>query len=179
MALTLIGYRGSGKSSVGRVLASRLGWAFVDADEEIERRTGVSIASIFAEEGEDGFRRREAAVMEELLARERCVVAAGGGAVLSGRTRQLMAACGPVVYLRVSPTTAETRMKNDALSGQRRPALTGLPVREEIETLMTTREPLYRECATIAVEADARTVDEIIEEIFQSLPADLRPEEGR
>lgn len=176
MPLTLIGYRGSGKSSVGRVLAGRMGWDFVDADEEIERITGTSIARIFRNEGETGFRRREDAVMAQLLGRERWVIAAGGGAVLSERTRGALAASGPVVYLRISPETAEKRMQNDTLTAQRRPALTGLPLREEIATLMTVREPLYRECATLTLEANDCAIEEIAAEILTALPAEIRPE---
>lgn len=94
MTITLTGYRGTGKSSVAPLLADRLGWSWIDADAEIERRAGQSIRDIFAAGGEPEFRRQERAVMVDLLSRDRLVIASGGGAILNEQTRRDMRAAG-------------------------------------------------------------------------------------
>jgi shikimate kinase len=101
-ALFLVGMMGAGKTTVGRRLARRLGWAFVDADRELEARLGVPIATIFELEGEAGFRRRESALIDELTARGPMVLATGGGAVLDPANRAALHGRGRVVYLRAS-----------------------------------------------------------------------------
>jgi shikimate kinase len=171
MALTFIGVRGSGKSAVGAAVAARLGRPFADADAEIERRAGQTIREIFAAEGEAAFREIERQVMAELLDNGGLVIAAGGGAVLSVETREQMRRSGPVVYLRVTPETAERRITTCATTADRRPALTGLPLRAEIETVMAVREPLYRETATVVVDTEGLTVDEIAGVVCNALPA--------
>ncbi|MCA9014200.1 MAG: AAA family ATPase, partial [Planctomycetaceae bacterium] len=95
--ITLIGYRGSGKSSVAEPLAERLGFSWIDADDEIERVAGKSIATIFAEEGEPRFRQVEREVMQDLLGRDKLIIAAGGGAILNAETRREMREAGPVI----------------------------------------------------------------------------------
>lgn len=176
MTLTFIGYRGSGKSAVGSAVAERLGRPFVDTDLEIERREGRSIASIFTSDGEAYFRRIEEQIVGDCLADKDRILATGGGAVLSPRTRERLKASGPVVYLKVTPETAEKRIATDATTASRRPALTSLPSRVEIETLMSQREPFYRECASLIVDADEKTVAELVEMIIESLPQLRRPE---
>src|SRR4051812_17648318 len=101
--LFLIGYRGTGKSTVGPLLAAALGWEFADADDLIEAAAGRSVADIFAAEGEAGFRDREAAALAELCRGERRVVATGGGAVLRPANRELLAASGFVAWLTAPP----------------------------------------------------------------------------
>src|SRR5262245_40821231 len=99
-SIFLIGMMGAGKTTIGRALARRLGLEFADTDRELVERTGVSVATIFEIEGEEGFRRRESALLEELCARAGLVVATGGGAVLREANRELMRANGTVIYLR-------------------------------------------------------------------------------
>ncbi len=169
--ITFIGYRGSGKSAVGAVVARRLGWSFVDADVEIERRAGQTIREIFATEGEPAFRALEEDVLQELLTRPDTVIAAGGGAVLSAATRERMKAAGRVVFLNVSPEVAEQRIASDATTAERRPALTSLPAREEIERTMAARMPLYAECATITLDADEATICDLADAVLQAVPA--------
>src|SRR5579871_5566885 len=123
MVLSLIGYRGCGKSSVAPSLASRLGWEWIDADAVIEERAGCTIREIFARHGEPHFRELERKVMAELLGREGIVIAAGGGAVLDADTRRLLKAAGPVVWLRASVATLERRINQDVTTAARRPAL--------------------------------------------------------
>ncbi|HEX6986748.1 MAG TPA: shikimate kinase, partial [Planctomycetaceae bacterium] len=97
-------------------------------------------------------------------------------AVLSPETREAVRRSGPVVYLRVSPETAEQRIAGDATTAERRPALTGLPPRSEIEAVMAAREPLYRECATVTLDADDRPVDDLVRAVLNALPAGFRRE---
>ena len=167
--MTLIGYRGSGKSSVARALAERLGWQAVDADTEIERRAGMSIRQLFERHGEAEFRRIERDVMQELLKAEKLVIAAGGGAVLDPQTRRTMRKAGPVVWLQAPVDVLEARIAGDPTSLQRRPNLTSSGGRAEIERLLAEREPLYRECATMIIDTNGRTVEEIAEEIIERL----------
>ena len=107
----LVGYRGTGKTTIGRILAERLGWAFADVDDRIELVAGRSIKDIFATEGEPGFRDREAAALAELCARSGCVVATGGGAILREANRAVLRANGFVVWLTAAPETVWERLK--------------------------------------------------------------------
>ncbi|MBA3315661.1 MAG: shikimate kinase [Planctomycetaceae bacterium] len=176
MPIIFIGYRGSGKSAVGACVADRLGWRFVDADVEIERRAGRTIREIFAEQGESHFRDIERQVLAELLSESDLVIAAGGGAILSAETRERLKCAGPVIYLKVSPGVAEQRIASDVTTSERRPALMDLPRRAEIETTMAARALLYEECATITLDADAKTVSALADEVMRLLPAEYRRE---
>lgn len=167
--VTLIGYRGSGKSSVAKPLADRLRWRAVDADGEIERRAGKPIADIFAEDGESTFRELERQVMADLLGESQIVIAAGGGAVISEPTRRAIRDAGPVVWLQASVELLEQRILGDASSSQRRPNLTSEGGRAEIERLLAEREPLYRQSATLTVDTTGKTISDIVEEILDSL----------
>ncbi|AMV21872.1 shikimate kinase [Planctomyces sp. SH-PL14] len=172
MVITLIGYRGTGKSSVAPALAGRLGWTSIDADVEIEARAGCSIAEIFRTEGEPGFRSREREVLRELLGRPKLILAAGGGAILAPETRAAMREAGPVVWLEASVETILDRMNQDATTASRRPALTAeADPRAEILRLLAIRTPLYRETATLSVPTDGRPVHEIVEAILTTIPA--------
>jgi shikimate kinase len=146
----LIGYRGSGKTTVGRVLAQRLGWNFVDADALLEERRGKTIREIFAEAGEASFRETESQILRELSARAKTVIATGGGVVLRPENRELIKNRGFVAWLNADAVTLWARVQEDASTAARRPALTvgGLA---EVEQLLAVREPLYRECANVEV----------------------------
>ncbi len=174
MVITLIGYRGTGKSTLAAPLAGRLGWGWLDADVELERRAGRSIQDIFATDGEPEFRRLERELLSELLKRDQLVLAAGGGAVLNEATRADMKSAGPVIWLQASADTIERRLATDPTTGQRRPNLTSSGGRAEIERLLTMREPLYRECATITLDADIASADQLVEDVLQRLPATVR-----
>lgn len=163
--ILLIGYRGCGKTTVGRLLAQRLGWESIDSDDAVEAQAGKAIAAIFADEGEPAFRDLEERVVADLAGRERAVVSLGGGAVLREATRERLAAAGPVVWLTAPAEVLAQRIAADASSGDRRPSLTGLSGLEEVERVLAEREPIYQECATVAVEADGRTPKAIAEEI--------------
>lgn len=155
----LIGPRGSGKTTVGRALAARLGWAFADADDHIEAAAGATIAALFAAEGEAGFRDHESAALAELCGRADHVVATGGGAVLRPSNRDLLRASGFVVWLDVSPETAWARLQADPTTAARRPNLTAAGGLAEVRALITAREPLYRETAHLRLPADDPSPD--------------------
>lgn len=176
MTITLVGYRGTGKSTIAAALAERLGWTAIDADAEVEFRAGRSIKDIFAAEGEAGFRRRERAVLAELLQRDKSVIASGGGAVLDPDTRRDMIAAGPVVWLTASLETILLRLAADAATPGRRPPLTPHDAQTEIATLLALRMPYYREVATLTVATDARPPEDILAEVLAGLPT-LVPEE--
>jgi shikimate kinase len=160
MVITLIGYRGSGKSTVARALAEQLGWSWIDADAEIEQAAGRTIREIFAAEGEPGFRRREREVLTGLLSRDRLIVAAGGGAILNPDTRHDMQAAGPVIWLQASVPVLAKRIDDDPTTAERRPNLAGGGT-EEIARLLAEREPLYRDCASHSVYTDNLSATEI------------------
>lgn len=164
MIVTLIGYRGSGKSTVAPILARLLDCDWVDADVEIERQAGRTIREIFAAEGEPGFRRREFDVICELLKGDCLVLAAGGGAILNPETRQRMRRAGPVVWLEAPLETLAARIAGDQTTADRRPNLAG-GGREEIARMLSSREPMYRDCATVRIDATDRPPEELAAEI--------------
>ena len=168
MNVFLVGPMGSGKSAVGRQLAQRLGLEFIDSDEEIEARTGVDISYIFEREGEDGFRQREAEVIDAITRREGVLVSTGGGAILDAGTRERLRARGRVVYLRTSvdQQLARTRRSND------RPLLNNDDPRGTLERLLEQRAPLYAEVAEIVVDTDGRKVKTVVDQICRQLGVD-------
>ena len=169
MVITLIGYRGCGKSSVAPRLAKRLGWEWSDCDIEIEKRCGVSVRDIFQHEGEAGFRTRESEVLEDLLSQPQLVLASGGGSILAKGNRQKMRAAGPVVWLQASIKTLARRLSGDGHANQNRPSLTGRPIHEEIADVLAVREPLYRETASLIVDVDDTRPDLVAKRIQEAL----------
>ena len=163
--LFLIGPMGAGKSAVGRQIARLLHFDFVDSDEEIENRTGVDIPFIFEKEGEEGFRKRETRVIDELTQREGIVLATGGGAVVDPQSRNHLGARGFVVYLHTSVKQQLERTQR----GRSRPLLENDNPEGVLEALMDVREPLYREIADLVVDTDGRRVNTVAREIHESL----------
>ena len=161
----MIGPMGSGKSTVGRVLANFLGWAFVDSDAEIEARCGADIPWIFDVEGEAGFRRREAAVLKDLAERSSVVIATGGGAVVTAENRQLMSESGVVVFLDVS---IAQQLKRTG-SGDGRPLLSGGDREATLRKLMQERTPLYRTLADVIISASSGNARRVAREIQEQL----------
>ncbi len=173
LLIFLIGLRGSGKTTVARLLAGRLGWAWLDADEVMEARAGCSIRAVFAAEGEAGFRERESQVLAELAQRSRHVIATGGGVVLREANRELLRR-GRVVWLTADADTLWSRVQTDGTTAERRPVLT-VGGREEVAELLRLREPLYRACADLVVSTVGRSSEEIAADIHAALSAGLAP----
>lgn len=160
----LVGFMGSGKSTVGRRLAAELRKDFHDCDRVLEERTGVDIPYIFEIEGEEGFRRREAAVLREMTRKRGIVLATGGGAVLDPGNRRALASNGFVVYLRASAELLHQRTFRD----RGRPMLYAEDRRARIDALLEAREPLYREVADMVVETGRRGSRRVVHEIVRT-----------
>ena len=169
MNLILIGYRATGKTTLARLLAERLGWDWIDADVEIERRADKSIARIFAEDGEPAFRDLEAQVIADLCRRDRLVLAAGGGAPLRPESRRAMRQTGKVVWLTARPETILARMSGDTTTTTRRPDLTDKGPLQEIIHLLEVRTPIYQELAHLAMDTEGKTPAELADEIVTTL----------
>ncbi len=165
-----VGYRGSGKTTVGRLLAAKLRWEFVDADILLEERAGQTIREIFANEGEPAFRDRESQVLQDIARRDRVVVSTGGGVILRPANCELLRT-GLVVWLNAPPELLWQRQQADATTLDRRPNLAqgGL---SEVRALLSAREPLYRACANVAIE----TADLAPEQIADQIRTSLTPE---
>ena len=163
--LFLVGPMGSGKSAVGRHLARLLHQEFVDSDEEIETRTGVDIAFIFEKEGEEGFRKREGKVIDELSRRDGVVLATGGGAIVDPESRNRLGARGFVIYLHTSVKQQLERTRR----GRERPLLESDDKEKVLQDLMDERDPLYREISDLIVETDGRRVQTVAREIQDAL----------
>ena len=160
-----VGLMGAGKTTVGKLLAKRLGKTFYDSDHEIESRTGVNIPVIFEVEGETGFRKREVTAIEELTAMHNIVLATGGGAVLCKQNRENLSQHGTVVYLRASVNELWHRTKND----KNRPLLQTDDPRAKLEKLYTERDPLYREIADIIIDTGDQSVGSIVQHLEETL----------
>jgi shikimate kinase len=158
----LIGPMGAGKSAVGRYLARNLHLSFVDSDDEIESRTGVDIPFIFEKEGEEGFRKRETAVIDDLSKMDGVVLATGGGAVINLDSRSRLGGRGFVVYLYTTVDQQVARTQK----GRERPLLESTDPRATLQELLDTRDPMYREIADIIVETDGRKVKSVANEII-------------
>lgn len=161
----LVGPMGAGKSAVGRQLARSLHLTFMDSDEEIETRTGVDIPFIFEKEGEAGFRKREAAAVDDLTKIDGVVLATGGGAIVDPDSRSRLGGRGFVVYLHTTVNQQLARTNR----GRERPLLENGDRREILESLLSERDPLYREIADLVVETDDRKVHSVAKEIIEQI----------
>ncbi|HET6265193.1 MAG TPA: shikimate kinase AroL [Usitatibacter sp.] len=161
----LVGMMGAGKTTLGKALAQRLEREFVDTDRFLVQRTGVSVATIFEIEGEDGFRRREAAVLAELADRPDCVVATGGGAILDPENRRLMREHGTVVYLRARLDSLWERTRHDT----HRPLLKTEDPRATLAELLEARDPLYREAAHLVVDTGFQSATTLVGRVVAAL----------
>ncbi len=167
--LALIGYRGTGKTTVAALVARRLGWNWVDLDVELERAAGQSIAEIFAASGEAAFRASETQTLQRYAAQDRTVLATGGGVVLKPRNRELLAGMTAVVWLQAPADVLWQRIQADTATQARRPNLTSGGGLTEVEQLLASREPLYRQCATLEVDTEERSPEELAAEIIARL----------
>lgn len=162
----LVGPMGAGKSTIGRELADKLHLEFFDSDQEIERRTGADIAWVFDLEGEDGFRKREESVIEDLSEKQGIVLATGGGSVISSQVRNRLSARGIVVYLETTIDKQVARTQRD----RRRPLLqTEEEPRTVLENLAVERNPLYEEIADVIVKTDDQSAKVVASKIVERL----------
>ena len=158
--VVLVGFMGSGKSSVGRELARRFDAPFVDVDERIESEAGCTIRDLFAREGEPAFRERERAALRDVLSVKGCIIATGGGAFADEENRILLRSYAPVVYLETAVETLLERLAGDL----GRPLLRGGDRVEVVRDLLSRRVPGYR-TADITVRTDGRTVEEVARQV--------------
>lgn len=165
MNIFLIGYRCSGKTAVARLLAHQLARAFVDTDDQVVGKAGMSIKDIVNSEGWDSFRQKERQVIQCVCRRDRQVVATGGGAVLDRKNVADMKKAGQLVWLKANADTIKKRMLADERTEGLRPSLSGGNLLEEIEDMLRTRNPHYEAAMDFSIETDQRGVDEICEAI--------------
>lgn len=161
----LIGPMGAGKTTVGKILADELGLEFLDTDKEIEDRTGADIGWIFDVEGEEGFRKREASMLDELTQRTGVLVATGGGVILNEENRKRLVARGTVVYLDAPLDQQVERTSRD----RNRPMLRDGEPRDILTEMQSERDPLYREVADHVFRADKRSARVLASEIARAL----------
>jgi shikimate kinase len=168
--IILIGPMGSGKSTIGNIIARRLHREFRDSDHFIEERTGVDIARIFDIEGEEGFRERESNALRELLGENNRVIATGGGSVLRAENRKLLKQKGYIVFLDTTVKQQMQRLRRD----KKRPLLQTENPRERLESLLAERRPIYLDLADLAVKTDRRMARRLAADIISQLPDSLK-----
>ncbi len=160
MNIVLIGYRGSGKTCIGKRLASDLWMDFVDTDPLIVERAGKTIREIFEAEGEEGFRRRESEVIAEVAARDNHVIAAGGGAILKPENVAALKKNGKLVWLKAKPEVLFQHIQADAATDANRPNLTSAGGFEEVQKVLDTRTPLYQAAADVTFDVTYLTIED-------------------
>lgn len=165
MNIVLIGMRGSGKTAVGRLLAARLRREFIETDELIVQRVGLSIPDIVRESGWERFRREEAQVVQEVSGRDGAVIATGGGVVVKEKNIQQLRRKGKLFWLKAGLDALLARTGDDPY----RPSLTGKPFREDMESVLTERTPIYERSADFIVDAEGKTPEQVVEEIVEIL----------
>jgi shikimate kinase len=170
----LVGMMGAGKTTLGRALAQREGLEFFDTDRILVERTGVAVATVFEIEGEEGFRRRESAVLAELGARANCVIATGGGAVLARENRELMRHAGTVVYLHARLEHLWERTRHDTT----RPLLATPDPRATLARYLEQRDHLYREAAHVVVETGSQSAASLVNRVRSALRGHLAAASG-
>jgi len=169
MNLFLIGYRCTGKTSVGEVLARQLGWHFLDTDRMVVESAGVSIVRMVADHGWSFFREQERQALASACAGDRQVAATGGGIVLDERNVAKMKQSGKIVWLTANPKTIEARMRGDDATEGNRPSLTSQGRLEEITSVLSERIPLYEKAAELVIDTDREKIVAICDRIVSAL----------
>jgi len=167
----LIGFRAVGKTTIGKKLAERLGFAFLDTDTLICEKKGATVNAIVQAEGWDGFRRCEQEVLRGLETCRRCVIATGGGAILHQHLWSVLKEYGYVVWLTAESDIICQRIQADSISLGQRPSLTGKSVCAEVREIMAVREPLYRETADLVVDTGALSVPQVVDLVERAVVA--------
>jgi len=166
MNLVLIGYRGSGKSTVGSRLAARLKMKFVDTDDLIEDRQGVPVSDIVKSHGWGHFRKLERNTIEEISKEDHLIIAPGGGAVLDTDNVRALRKNGFIIWLKADKQTLLKRMNQDPGTNARRPTLTGKGTSEELKEVMSLREPIYERVSEIQIDTSMVDVETVVENIL-------------
>ncbi len=161
---------GSGKSTIGKILAKNLNRDFQDSDHFIEEKTGVDIARIFDIEGEDGFRERESKALKDLLSQANQVIATGGGSVVSKRNQALLKSKGYIIFLDTSAIQQMYRLRRD----KKRPLLQTDNPLQRLEQLLVERRPIYLDLADLAIKTDRRVARKLAADIISQLPEHLK-----
>jgi shikimate kinase len=156
---------------VGRILAHKLGWICSDADDELEFASGCSIADLFEAVGLEGFRIRESELLRDLALREDAVIATGGGCVVREENRDLLRTTGVTIWLTAQPETLLARLGRETHAKSRRPPLTALSPRKEIDRLAQEREGWYREVADLTIPTDDRSPEQVADAILRAWPS--------
>lgn len=165
MNIFLVGARGSGKSTVGPLVAKRLGWSFIDLDQRVEQEAGCSIAEIFSRDGEEGFRRRESAEVQKLKKAKHTVVSLGGGATLDASNLSLIRRTGRIIWLRAPAAVLWSRITKDPHTVSSRPNLTTKGGLAEMEAILAQREPHYLNIANQIIDVVTESPEHIAESI--------------
>ncbi len=168
--IILVGPMGSGKSTIGSLIAKRLHRDFMDSDHYIEERTGVDIARIFDVEGEQGFRDRESKALIDLLSQSDRVIATGGGSVLRQENQRLLKQKGYIVFLDTTVNQQMQRLRRD----KKRPLLQTENPRERLEVLLAERRPIYLDLADLTIKTDKRVARRLAADIINQLPENLK-----
>jgi shikimate kinase len=167
--LILTGFRATGKSSIGKILAERLGFDFIDTDRTIEKRQGETISDMVAKGGWELFRSKEKELLLELADSNNVVIATGGGAVMHENAWALLRKNALTVWLTASPQTICTRLAEDSATEGQRPSLTAKGTMNEISMVLQERAELYRQSSDLSLSTEGRTQQELAEIILQGI----------
>ena len=171
MNIYLIGYRCSGKTTLGRALAQRLGWPFVDMDDVIVAESGTSIADMVAAKGWDYFRAEELSLLKRISHQQRQVVGTGGGVILDPQNIRIMQNSGKLAWLRCRAETVRRLLLRDARTAELRPALTDKGLLAEIEETLQARQPLYQAAMDVVLDTDVFDAGKLCNELIAKLEA--------
>ena len=174
MNIVLIGYRGSGKSTVGRKLAVRLKLRFVDIDDLIEDRQGTPISDIVKSHGWGHFRKLERNTIEEISKEDHLIIAPGGGAVLDSDNVKALRKNGLIIWLKADKQTLLKRLSQDPVTNTRRPTLTGKGTSEELKEVMSLREPIYERVSEIQIDTSMMDAETVVERVLTVLKDKMR-----
>ena len=170
MNIILVGYRCSGKTEVGRMLAKEMGRDFIDTDVLIEKDAGYSIETIIKREGWDHFRKIEKRIIKEVSKRDDLIIATGGGVVMNEENVMSLKKNGFIIWLNGKGEVLKERMERDQRSGRIRPSLTGADPLEEIEAVLDVRNPLYERAGDLMVDTSHLSISEVVNSIIRFLP---------
>ena len=169
MNIYLIGFRCTGKTTVGKIIADTLHMKFMDADDELVKQQGMPISDMVKEHGWTYFREKESNILEEISKKDNQVVSTGGGVILNNDNVVRMKESGTVIWLKASPETVADRMQNDEKTEKTRPALTSKGLINEIEETIETRIPLYEKAMMFAIDTDNVSIEAVAKQVIEKL----------